>query len=171
MEKAWYAFIAFVAGWFIAQAWKTIAGVIKDRKTIEKMDLATLVGYVTRSGGMPSGHTASLTAMLVCLGCLFGFDSGVFVLGVGVWLIIIYDATHVRYAVGEQGKALSKLLKKSGEPELPIVEGHTIPQVMVGAVIGLLVGLMVANIAFLSLEGNTSKMIFDPDCPMCDKQK
>lgn len=171
MEKAWYAFIAFVVAWLVAQSWKTIGGLVRDRKDIAKMDLATLIGYVTRSGGMPSGHTASLTAMLVCLGCLFGFNSGIFVLGVGVWLIVVYDATHVRYAVGEQGKALNNLLKKAGEQELPVVEGHTIPQVAVGAVIGLVVGLVVANIAFWSLEVNQPKVIFDPDCPMCDGQK
>lgn len=108
------------------------------------MNFGQLVWYFTRSGGMPSGHTASLTGMLVYFGCLYGFDSGIFLLGLGLWAIVVYDATHVRYAVGEQGKALNSLLAKAGENELPLVEGHTIPQVTVGAIIGLIVAFAMA---------------------------
>lgn len=170
MEEAWYALLAFVLAWFVAQTWKVVWGLIKGHKANQPMNLATLIGYVSRSGGMPSGHTASLTAMVVCLGYILGYDSAVFILGLGVWMIVVYDAVNVRYAVGEQGKALNKLLKKSGEQELSIVEGHTIPQVVIGAVIGLVVGLAVANIAFRGIDDNTPKFYFDPDCPMCDEK-
>lgn len=152
MEKTWYALVAFVLAWLVAQTWKTIAGVIggyKSDKSDKSMDLASLIGYVTRSGGMPSGHTASLTAMVVCLGHISGYGSAAFVLGIGVWLIVVYDAIHVRYAVGEQGKALNKLLKEANQPTLPVVEGHTVPQVIVGAIIGLIVGFGVGYLALL----------------------
>lgn len=149
MEKTWYALVAFVLAWLVAQTWKTIAGVIGGYKSDKSMDLASLIGYVTRSGGMPSGHTASLTAMVVCLGHISGYGLAAFVLGIGVWMIVVYDAIHVRYAVGEQGKALNKLLKEANHPTLPVVEGHTVPQVIVGAIIGLVVGFGVGYLALL----------------------
>ena len=58
-----------------------------------------------------------------------------------VWLVVVYDAIHVRYAVGEQGKALNKLLREAKQPELPVVEGHTMSQVVVGALIGAIIGV------------------------------
>jgi len=97
--------------------------------------------YLMSSGGMPSGHSAAMTGVTVFLGCYYGFASGFFALAVAITGIVLYDATHVRYAVGEQGRALNKLLKKSGEKELPIVEGHTMGQVIVGVVLGIIVGL------------------------------
>ena len=63
-----------------------------------------------------------------------------------MWAIVVYDATHVRYAVGEQGKALNKLLKKAGDAELPVVNGHTVPQVIVGALLGVVVWMIVTLI-------------------------
>ena len=142
--NGWLALGAFVIGFLTAQIWKLITGAWNDRGRTEKRTLGTWIGYFMRSGGMPSGHSASFTALAVYLGCWQGFDSGVFALAVGTWIIILYDAVHVRYAVGEQGKALNGLLKKNGEAELPIVEGHTVPQVAVGVLIGVIVGVGVA---------------------------
>lgn len=138
-----YALIAFTVAWLIAQASKTIIGLIKGHKAGKVTSLGAAIGYFSRSGGMPSGHTASFTALCVYLGCEFGFTSGLFALGLATWSIIVYDAIHVRYAVGEQGKALNGLLKAQGKEELPIVEGHTVPQVIVGGVIGVAVGLII----------------------------
>lgn len=142
-----YAILAFVAAWLIAQGWKTIEGLVCEQEVLKGLSFKEKIGYLFRSGGMPSGHTASFTALGVLLGCVYGFGSGIFALAAGVWTIIIYDAMHVRYAVGVQGAALNRLLKKAGERELPIVEGHTLPQVLVGAVIGVIVGLGVFLVA------------------------
>lgn len=138
-----FTIVAFVAGWLVAQIWKLVAGLVSRREK-RKMDFSEAVGYFFRSGGMPSGHTASLTAATVYLGCVGGFGSGLFALAVCTWTLVVYDATHVRYAVGEQGKALNELLIKAGKPELLLVEGHTLPQVAVGAVIGVIIGLGMA---------------------------
>lgn len=138
-----YALVAFILAWLIAQVSKTVLGLISGRKAGEVTNLASAIGYFMRSGGMPSGHTASFTALCVYLGCVFGFTSGIFALAVANLIIIVYDALHVRYAVGEQGKALNGLLKEQGKKELPLVEGHTLPQVMVGGVIGAIVGVLI----------------------------
>ena len=144
--NGWYALIAALVGWLIAQTWKTVAGVVADRKQIKKMGLAALIGYVTRSGGMPSGHAASMSALTVCLGLGEGFGSGVFALSLAMTLIVIYDAIHVRYAVGVQGMALNRMLEKEGEKPLPIAEGHTLAQVVVGMIIGVVVGIITSAI-------------------------
>ena len=144
--KAWYALVAFACGFAVAQLWKFVTGVVSSRKQ-EKRDLKEMVGYLMRSGGMPSGHAAIVTALAVYLGCFSGFDSPIFMLAVAFWGIVLYDAIHVRYAVGEQGKALNKLLKEAGKPELPVVEGHTMAQVVVGTILGIIIGLLVLWLA------------------------
>ena len=138
-----YALIAFTVAWLIAQVSKTILGLVSGHKAGKVTNLASAIGYFSRSGGMPSGHTASFTALCIYLGCEFGFMSGIFALVLATWSIIVYDAIHVRYAVGVQGKVLNGLLKEQGKQELPIVEGHTLPQVIVGGVIGVAVGLLI----------------------------
>lgn len=140
--KAWYALVAFACGFAVAQLWKFVTGVVSSRKQ-EKRGFKEMVGYLMRSGGMPSGHAASVTALTVYLGCFSGFDSPIFMLAVAFWGIVLYDAIHVRYAVGVQGKALNKLLKEAGKPELPVVEGHTMAQVVVGTILGIIIGLLV----------------------------
>lgn len=140
--KAWYALVAFACGFAVAQLWKFVTGVVSSRKQ-EERDFKEMVGYLMRSGGMPSGHAANVTALTVYLGCFSGFDSPIFMLAVAFWGIVLYDAIHVRYAVGEQGKALNKLLKEAGKPELPVVEGHTMAQVVVGTILGIIIGLLV----------------------------
>lgn len=145
--NGWFALLAFVGGFLMAQLWKFVAGLLKDRKRVKWTDFKALVGYFMRSGGMPSGHSASMTGLTTYVGLVGGFNSGLFALAVATTIIVIYDAVHVRYAVGKQGKALNRLLEKDGRKALPVVEGHTVPQVVVGVILGLLIGAGVACIA------------------------
>lgn len=147
MEKAWVGLVAFAAAWFVAQLSKTIIGFIRGEAQYEVHNVGSFLHYFGRSGGMPSGHTASFTAMTIFLGCLYGFCSGYFVIAACTWTIIVYDATHVRYAVGKQGEALNKLLQNDHQKALPVVEGHTVAEVAVGAVIGIAVGVVAFLIA------------------------
>ena len=103
MNEAWLILVAFGSGFLLAQLWKLVAGLVSGYRTHEIIDFKTGVGYFTRSGGMPSGHAASFTAATVLIGCMYGFDSGLFMLAVCMWAIVAYDAMHVRYAVGIQG--------------------------------------------------------------------
>lgn len=121
--------IAFVCGFVVAQLIKILIAISKGQKNIKE--------YITKSGGMPSGHAASFTAATVSLGLMEGFDSLLFMLAVCVALIVFYDAANVRYAVGRQGKALNKLIS---EP-LKVVEGHTVTEVFAGIMLGILIGV------------------------------
>lgn len=138
--NGWFAMLAFVIGWFVAQLWKTVAGILKG--DFRGRSFLEFLAYATRSGGMPSGHSASMMAMTIYIGMTAGFGTELFALALAVSLIVIYDATHVRYAVGEQGKVLNEMLVKDDQKPLKIVEGHTMVQVAVGILIGVVTGVV-----------------------------
>ncbi len=138
--NGWCAILAFALGFIIAQTCKFVIGLFQGKKRPAMDRFRNAIDYLTRSGGMPSGHSASMMAFTTCAGLMYGFESGIFALAVAVTLIILYDATHVRYAVGIQGVALNRILEKNGQKTLPVFEGHTIWQVVVGSLLGVLIG-------------------------------
>ena len=131
--------MAFVLGWLVAQTGKLLG----DLVSVKKMSFKQALDCFTRSGGMPSGHTASFTGLTVYFIIKNGIFANITVLALAMTIIVIYDAVNVRYAVGEQGKLLNVIAedKNHKAKKLRIVEGHTIPQVCVGAVIGVIIGL------------------------------
>jgi len=144
--NGWMVVLAFGIGWLIAQSWKTIAGFVEMRKSPKKMNWREFVSYVTRSGGMPSGHSASMMAATTYIGLTAGFNTELFALALVTTLIVLYDATHVRYAVGKQGEVLNEILQKEGKKPLKVVEGHTLVQVAVGVMIGIVTGVVMGVI-------------------------
>lgn len=141
--NGWFAILSAVGGWFVAQFAKVVLGLLEGHKQAKKADLAAIIGYLTRSGGMPSGHSACMMALTTYIGITGGFDTVIFALALVMTMIVIYDAIHVRYAVGEQGKALNELLTEKEQKPLPVVEGHTVGQVIVGSIIGIVMGLVI----------------------------
>lgn len=133
--------MAFVAGFLTAQVAKLVAAFVKSRGKMTGKEALT---WLMRSGGMPSGHAASFLAVTTYLGCACGFDSAIFALALCMSMIIIYDAVNVRYAVGEHGKILVEHAKRTGgKKPSRIVEGHTVPQVTVGGLLGMLIGWLI----------------------------
>jgi len=132
--------LAFVLGWLIAQTGKLIG----DLVTVRNMTFKRAVECFVRSGGMPSGHTASFVGLSTYFLIKNGIFANITVLALAMTIIVIYDAVNVRYAVGEQGKLLNVIAsdKMFKNKKVRIVEGHTIPQVCVGAVIGIMIGLI-----------------------------
>ncbi len=145
MKSGFYGIIAFIIGFTVAQVSKFIIGLLKKGKKPYK-NFKEVVEDLVRSGGMPSGHSASFMALSTFLGLSEGFDSAIFALAVGMTIIIIYDAVNVRYAVGEYGKLLNEIAKSDGNAKTKpkkLVEGHTVPQAVVGSLVGVLVGALV----------------------------
>ena len=101
MKSGFYGIVAFVTGFLVAQVSKFIIGRVSKNKR-ELKNFKEVVQDLVRSGGMPSGHSASFVALTTFLGLGEGFDSAIFALAVGITIIIIYDAVNVRYAVGER---------------------------------------------------------------------
>lgn len=94
------------------------------------------------AGGMPSSHSAMVTALATGLGYQHGFDSGLFAIAAVFALIVLYDAMGIRHVVGQQGEFLNRLQKEgtltSKRPEhLPELVGHTFWEVLLGVAWGV----------------------------------
>ena len=146
--------LAFVLGWFVAQTTKFgLILAFRGRKTgarlagkRERLTFREGARLYFKSGGMPSGHTASILAAAMYTGLSAGFDSPLFGILICVAITVIYDAVNVRYAVGEQGKRMNRLISviKPEDGPVKVVEGHTVTEVVAGGVIGVLMGALVA---------------------------
>lgn len=136
---------AFGLGWLLAQSGKLIGDMIKYRKMLS---FSEVVDCFVRSGGMPSGHTASFVALSTFFAVKNGIFANITVLAIAMTIIVVYDAVNVRFAVGEQGKLLNVIAaeNKSSKKKVKIVEGHTIPQAIVGGIIGIMIGLIVGYV-------------------------
>ena len=102
------------------------------------------------SGGMPSSHSSFVTSLSTLVGIYRGFDSVEFSVCVVFALIVMYDASGVRRAVGKQAAILNKIVedlqnKKHIEHEtLKELVGHTQKEVIFGAILGIVVGVLMA---------------------------
>jgi acid phosphatase family membrane protein YuiD len=130
--------IAIVLSWVIAQGLKYVIMVVRNR---------TLKGFrqLYLSGNMPSAHSATVVAVTVIIGLREGLDSAIFGLAVTVAGVVMYDALMVRRSVGEQGSSIQQLIKATkANVKIPrAAKGHTPLEVLVGALLGLLIGLVV----------------------------
>ncbi len=131
--------IAAVGGWFIAHCVKFLLRSSNARRLVSWRTFFT-------SGGMPSSHSATVVATLVIVALLDGTQSGLF--GVAALLagIVMFDAMKVRRSSGEQGVALTTLLKEQkSKVALPrVAMGHTPLEVVAGALVGGVVGVTTA---------------------------
>ena len=126
--------------WTIAQVIKVIINLITEKELNWKLMIS--------SGGMPSSHSAIVCACAASVGYLYGCSSSAFAVAVIMSLVVMYDATNVRHAAGEQAKILNYIMQHWNQmrPELFATQlkellGHTPIQVFFGALLGITVGL------------------------------
>ena len=128
--------------WAIAQALKVILTLIISKK----FDSTRMWG----SGGMPSSHSSTTCALMMMIGFSEGFNSAVFALAFAFSAIVMYDAAGVRRSTGKNAAVLNRLiddLYKDGsfhEEHLKELVGHTPIQVLAGALLGILIGTLMA---------------------------
>jgi acid phosphatase family membrane protein YuiD len=97
------------------------------------------------TGGMPSSHSALMTATTLAIGLYYGFDHPAFALGVAITMIVTYDAAGVRQQAGIHAQRINLLFDEllRGQPiddeELREVIGHTPLEVAGGILLGLAV--------------------------------
>ena len=124
--------------WFFIQTFK----VVWDLVTTRKFNFKRILG----AGGMPSSHTAVVMSLSTLIGREYGFNSPLFALSMVFAFIVMYDAAGVRRAAGKQARLLNKIIETPGLSDIEVQEklvevlGHTPPQVIVGAIIGIIVG-------------------------------
>ncbi|TCK98355.1 hypothetical protein EDC19_0775 [Natranaerovirga hydrolytica] len=132
--------ISALLSWFIAQLLKLIITLIKEKE----LDFTKMIA----SGGMPSAHTATVTALAVSVGELNGYESPLFGISLVFALIVMYDASGVRRAAGKQAQVLNKLVEQLGNKDFKIegrlkeLIGHTPIEVFGGAILGIVVTLL-----------------------------
>jgi hypothetical protein len=130
---------AFLA-WALAQISKIFYELIQQRKLI----LSRLVS----AGGMPSSHSALVTGLATATGREIGVTSPIFAIAVVLASIVMYDAAGVRRAVSIQARILNQMIEEAfqgspmAEKRLRELIGHTPVQVLVGALLGIAVGLL-----------------------------
>lgn len=110
------------------------------------------------SGGFPSSHSSTVTALSVTIGMQEGFDSALFAVTAVFSIIVMYDACHVRYYTGKNIEVTQELIKDlqvSGTlsrnnplytQKLKTVLGHKLVEVFGGFILGLLIPFLLAPV-------------------------
>lgn len=136
-----YVLIAGAIAWSIAQTVKVPVEYLKTRQ----WNWALLF----RAGGMPSSHSALVTAVAHALGLFYGFDSPHFAIGVTLAMVVVYDATGIRRQAGKHAELINAMINDlaSGHPlkeeQLREVLGHTFLEAFAGVVLGIVIAQIV----------------------------
>ena len=126
--------------WFGIQLFK----LLYDLVTTKKFNFKRILG----AGGMPSSHSAVVTSLATLIGKNIGVGTPMFAMALIFAFVVMYDAAGVRRAAGKQARLLNKIVETPGLSVLEVSErlvevlGHTPLQVVVGAVIGVVAGLI-----------------------------
>ena len=136
-----YLLVSAMIGWLIAQIIKIFTGLYQNKNM-------SLVKILFSTGGMPSSHSATVLALTTAAGLQEGFGSPAFAICAILSMVVMIDASGVRYETGKQAVLLNKITKEifSGKPELmnsglKELVGHTPFQVVMGALLGIGVGV------------------------------
>ena len=129
-----------ILAWAMAQIIKFIITLITKRKLDWR--------HILSSGGMPSSHSAFVCACAAAMGDMYGWASPAFTVAAVLAIVVMYDASNVRRAAGEQAKFLNFIMDHWTEmkpalfgKELKEFLGHTPFQVFMGGLLGIAVGL------------------------------
>ena len=127
--------------WFFIQLFK----VLYDLVIFKRFNFKRILG----AGGMPSSHSAVVTSLATLIGKNEGFDTHIFALSLIFAFVVMYDAAGIRRAAGKQAKLLNKIIETPGLTGMQVSErlveilGHTPVQVIVGALIGVITGILI----------------------------
>lgn len=131
LSKLPLSLLTAVAVQIACQAFKVVFYSLREKRL-------ALSRFVS-AGGMPSAHSAFVTALSVSVGLWDGFSSGIFSVACVFSVITVYDAMRLRGAVEHHARILAMLVKKHPDvPAGPINTrlGHTLPEIVAGIVAG-----------------------------------
>ncbi len=130
-----------IFSWFVAQVLKGLIVLVQKRKFDFKRFLGT--------GGMPSSHTAFLVSLATAVGKEVGIASPEFAISACLALVVMQDAQGVRRSAGEQAKILNYMMDHWNQStpemfgkELKELLGHSPLEIVAGAVMGIVFGLL-----------------------------
>src|SRR5260370_794325 len=132
--------LAPIVAWTICQVAKvTLTSVRQHRLNLR---------VLAETGGMPSSHSAIVAGLATAIGKYAGVTSPQFAIALIFSFVVMYDAAGLRRAAGRQAAVLNRLvedlvhMRGVQEPVLRELLGHTPFEVLVGAAIGIGVGLI-----------------------------
>ena len=137
---SWRHLFPPIAAWTIAQVTKVVYISLRQRR----LNLRVLA----EMGGMPSSHSAIVMGLTTGIGRIDGLGSPLFAIALIFSFVVMYDAAGVRRAAGHQAAILNRLvedlvaMRGIREERLRELLGHTPVEVIVGAALGILVGLI-----------------------------
>ncbi len=133
---------AALIAWFVAQVLKVVINFAANKE----FNAERFVG----AGGMPSSHSAFVMGLTASILKVCGFTSPEFAIALCIGLVVMYDASGVRRAAGEQAKILNyimyhwkELKPEIFERELKELLGHSPVEVIAGAILGVVIGFSV----------------------------
>ncbi len=139
------ALLSALFSWLFAQVIKTLLVLVTTKKFVPER--------IFGPGGMPSAHSASVTALVISVCRVCGLDSAEFAISFVLAAIVMYDATSVRRQAGEHAKAINKMVDKVDKIEddddnleinqLKEVLGHTPLEVLAGSLLGIIISMLV----------------------------
>lgn len=120
--------------WFVAQLVKVLINWCIHKKIIWER----LIG----DGGMPSGHSATVSSLATITGLILGFGSAEFAIAGILAVVVCHDAMGVRQETGKQAVMLNEIIRILETEDLPEVKlkelvGHTPLQVLAGILLGI----------------------------------
>lgn len=130
-------FVVGLSSWALAQVLKTLI----HAAIYKKLEWERLFG----DGGMPSGHSATVTSVATMSALVFGLGSFEFAIAATLAIIVCHDAMGVRRETGKQATIIIEMMEllevmtKKDLPETKLKEfvGHTPLQVLAGSIIGI----------------------------------
>ncbi len=130
--------VTAVSSWAIAQ----IAKVFIHWWMTKKLDVMRLFG----DGGMPSGHSATVSSLAFLSAMIYGTGSFQFAVTAILAIVVCHDAMGVRLETGKQARVLNEIRQsvdqmwsdEVAEVKLKEMVGHTAYQVIAGVIIGAL---------------------------------
>ncbi len=139
-------FLSAIMSLLTAQFAKALISLLRGKPSSFSELMATMLW---KTGGMPSSHSALVVALCTAIGFSRGTGSELFVLSLFFALIVIRDAMGVRRSAGLQAKALNMLGERTAKrlkfrfKPVKEIHGHTLPQVVVGSLMGFFIALAI----------------------------
>lgn len=133
--------MAAIIAWAIAQFLKVVIELIFTKKINW--------GLLFQAGGMPSSHSAMVSAAALSIGLNSGFYQPVFAVAAIFAMIVIYDATGIRRESGRQAVLINSIIEEFSKGKIPPGEklkevlGHTPGEAFLGTLLGLAIGFLV----------------------------
>ncbi|MEZ4675259.1 MAG: divergent PAP2 family protein [Caldilineaceae bacterium] len=136
----WDILLSCLVAWLLSQ-------VVKALLNLWQQHSVNLLQAIFATGGMPSAHAASVTALTTAIFLAEGVSTA-FTVAVILMFVTLRDAVGVRLAAGEQAKVVNELVAQLNlaHPALHVDHGHTTVQVVAGVVVGIAAAAIVMTL-------------------------